>query len=184
MNHVSNSSFTLLNEKVMVALPDRRYSAEMNESISRALKDAGITLSKMNAPKYEYVTSSRVGDIVYFSGKTAQVNGYIPVKGKLGMELSIDQGREAARVCATNLLSQIEQDLGLENVVQIVKVLGFVASSQDFYNQPDVINAASELFVQVLGDSGKHARSAIGVSSLPGDSPVEIEIIVKVKSNA
>jgi enamine deaminase RidA (YjgF/YER057c/UK114 family) len=105
----------------------------------------------------------------------------IETQGILGSDLSVAQGIESARICAINLLAQIEKDLGLENVNQILKVTGFVASANAFFDQPTVINAASELFVKILGDSGKHARSAIGVAALPGNSPVEIELILESK---
>jgi enamine deaminase RidA (YjgF/YER057c/UK114 family) len=105
----------------------------------------------------------------------------IETQGILGSDLSVAQGIESARICAINLLAQIEKDLGLENVNQILKVTGFVASANAFFEQPTVINAASELFVKILGDSGKHARSAIGVAALPGNSPVEIELILESK---
>ena len=156
----------------------------MNSQIRQSLESAAIQLVEMKTPKYEYVTSTHAGKIFYFSGKTAQIDGSIKTKGKLGQELSVEQGREAARICAINLLSQIEADIGLENVGQILKLLGFVASEPEFFEQPTVVNAASELFVQVLGEKGKHARSAIGVAALPGDSPVELEIVVLATNDA
>jgi enamine deaminase RidA (YjgF/YER057c/UK114 family) len=156
----------------------------MNAQIKESLEAANIELVEMKPPKYEYVTSTHSGNIFYFSGKTAQVDGVVKTQGKLGQELSLQEGRDAAQICAINLLSQIEADIGLENVSQILKLLGFVASESDFYEQPTIVNAASELFVKVLGDRGKHARSAIGVAALPGNSPVELEIIVLAKPDA
>jgi enamine deaminase RidA (YjgF/YER057c/UK114 family) len=156
----------------------------VNSQIKKSLQDAAIELVPMKAPKYEYVTSSHSGNIFYFSGKTAQVDGIIKTQGKLGNELSVEEGRASARICAINLLSQIETDIGLENVAKILKLTGFVASDRDFYDQPIVVNAASELFVQVLGENGKHARSAIGVAALPGNSPVELELVVLAKKDA
>ena len=145
------------------------------------LKSEQIELPIMGSPKYQYVTSTHSGLTYYFSGKTAQANGVIETQGILGSNLSVAQGIESARICAINLLAQIENDLGLENVNRILKVTGFVASSNNFFDQPTVINAASELFVKILGESGKHARSAIGVAALPGNSPVEIELILESK---
>ena len=145
------------------------------------LKSEQIELPIMGSPKYQYVTSTHSGLTHYFSGKTAQANGVIETQGILGSDLSVAQGIESARICAINLLAQIENDLGLENVNRILKVTGFVASSNNFFDQPTVINAASELFVKILGESGKHARSAIGVAALPGNSPVEIELILESK---
>lgn len=151
----------------------------MNSVIAARLIEETITLVKFPTPKYQYVTSTQTENIYYFSGKTAQVNGAIETQGILGNKLTIDQGIKAARICAINLLSQIEIDLGLENVKQLLKVTGFVASSENFFDQPLVINEASEIFVKILGESGKHARSAIGVAALPGNSPVEIELILQ-----
>lgn len=153
----------------------------MNPKIAELLKSEKIELPIMGSPKYQYVTSTHSGQTHYFSGKTAQANGVIETQGILGSDLSIEQGIESARICAIDLLAQIEKDLGLEHVNQILKVTGFVASSNNFFDQPTVINAASELFVKILGDSGKHARSAIGVAVLPGNSPVEIELILESK---
>ncbi len=150
----------------------------MNNQIKKSLEVVSVELVEMKTPKYEYVSSTNSGDIFYFSGKTAQVNGVIPNQGKVGGELSVDEGRDAARICAINLLSQIESDIGLQNVKKILKLVGFVASDPNFVEQPVVVNAASELFVQVLGERGKHARSAIGVAVLPGNSPVELELIL------
>jgi len=153
----------------------------MNSRIAELLAAEQIKLPVMGSPKYEYVTSTNSGVVNYFSGKTSLVNGLIHTQGKLGSDLTIAQGIESARICAINLLSQIENDLGLENVSKILKVTGFVASADSFYDQPTVINAASELFVKILGENGKHARSAIGVAALPGNSPVEIELILESK---
>jgi enamine deaminase RidA (YjgF/YER057c/UK114 family) len=153
----------------------------MNPKIAEMLKSEQIELPIMGSPKYQYVTSTHSGLTHYFSGKTAQANGVIETQGILGSDLSVAQGIESARICAINLLAQIENDLGLENVNRILKVTGFVASSNNFFDQPTVINAASELFVKILGESGKHARSAIGVAALPGNSPVEIELILESK---
>jgi len=153
----------------------------MNSKIAELLMSEKIDLPIMGSPKYQYVTSAHSGLTYYFSGKTAQANGVIETQGILGSDLSVAQGIESARICAINLLAQIEKDLGLENVNQILKVTGFVASANTFFDQPTVINAASELFVKILGDSGKHARTAIGVAALPGNSPVEIELILESK---
>jgi enamine deaminase RidA (YjgF/YER057c/UK114 family) len=153
----------------------------MNPKIAEMLKSEQIELPITGSPKYQYVTSTHSGLTHYFSGKTAQANGVIETQGILGSGLSVAQGIESARICAINLLAQIENDLGLENVNRILKVTGFVASSNTFFDQPTVINAASELFVKILGESGKHARSAIGVAALPGNSPVEIELILESK---
>jgi len=153
----------------------------MNPKIAEMLKSEQIELPIMGSPKYQYVTSTHSGLTHYFSGKTAQADGVIETQGILGSDLSVAQGIESARICAINLLAQIENDLGLENVNRILKVTGFVASSNNFFDQPTVINAASELFVKILGESGKHARSAIGVAALPGNSPVEIELILESK---
>jgi enamine deaminase RidA (YjgF/YER057c/UK114 family) len=119
---------------------------------------------------------------MFFSGKTTQVNGVIVTPGKVGKDLTTEEGETAAKVCAINLLSQIEHDIGLENVSRILKLTGFVASAENFFSQPKVIDGASHVFVDVLGARGQHARSAIGVAALPGNSSVEIEVIIQTRT--
>jgi enamine deaminase RidA (YjgF/YER057c/UK114 family) len=128
-----------------------------------------------------YVPMKRVGDIVYVSGQGPTVKGVPIHKGKVGSELSVEQGQEAARACVLNALSVLHASLGsLERVRNVVKILGFVASAPGFGEQPKVINGGSQLLIDVFGEAGRHARSAIGANELPGDIPVEIEFIFEV----
>ena len=150
--------------------------------IEKRLLDLEITLPEPPQAMANYVTTIRTGNLIYTSGASCFVNGKPVYTGKLGKDLSIDEGYEASRITALNLLSLIKKEVGsLDNVVRIIKVLGLVSSTDDFYHQPQVINGASDLFVQVLGEKGKHTRSALGTNVLPFDIPIEIEIIVEVK---
>src|SRR5690606_363052 len=128
------------------------------------------------APKHPYTPVMRDGDVLYLSGKTAVRAGKVAVTGRLETDDDVDRGREAATLCALNLLSALDETVGLENVSTLLKLTGFVASGPAFVQQPQVINAASELLREVLGEVGTHARSAVGVSALPGNSAVEIEL--------
>lgn len=132
-------------------------------------------------PRHSYVPLVRDGNVLYLSGKTPMREGAVVYAGVLDSEADVDRGREAARLCIVNLLSTLDSAVGLGEVESILKVTGFVASTDRFTLQPQVINAASDLLVAVLGDAGSHARSAVGVSSLPGGSSVEIEAIVRVR---
>ncbi|HKE51230.1 MAG TPA: RidA family protein, partial [Actinomycetes bacterium] len=118
---------------------------------------------------------------VYTAGQLPIVDGALPRTGKLGAEVSTEEGRELAQQCALNALAAIKAEVGdLSSVKRVVKVVGFVASAPEYYDQPEVINGASELLGAVFGDAGKHARSAVGVAVLPRNAPVEVEVIVEV----
>ena len=122
------------------------------------------------------------GEFVYTSGQLPIVDGRLAVKGKIGAEVDIDTGYDAARIAALNALAAIKSVIGdLDNVDQVVKVTGFVNSTPDFTDQPKVINGASEFLHEVFGQRGAHARSAVGVAALPMDTPVEIELIVRTR---
>jgi len=149
----------------------------VNEQIAQRLAALGLELPQLAAPRHQYVQATSAGELWFFSGKTPLVAGTVQYPGRLG-ELTVEQGRQAARIAAVNLLAAIETELGLENVARVLKVTGFVASADGFVQQPEVINAASELLAEVLGDAGRHARSAIGVAWLPGNAAVEIEAVV------
>lgn len=133
------------------------------------------------APVAVYVPAVRSGNHVYTSGQLPFVNGQLTVTGKVGAEVSIEQAAEAARLCALNALAAVHDLVGLDNVVRIVKVVGFVASAPGFGDQPLVINGASEFLGEVFGDAGVHARSAVGTSELPKNTPVEVELIAEVR---
>lgn len=149
--------------------------------IEARLKELGITLEEVPTPVAEYVPSKRVGSLVYTSGADCRINGTLLYAGKLGKELTTEQGQEAARQVVINLLSILKKEIGdLDQVKQVVKMLAFVNSTDDFADQPYVINGASELLVAVFGEKGRHARSAIGTNTLPFHTPVEIELIVEL----
>ncbi|GAA3472513.1 RidA family protein [Nonomuraea roseola] len=145
------------------------------------LAELGLTLPEVVAPLAAYVPAVRSGDYVYTSGQVPMVDGKLPQTGKVGAEVSLEEARELARICALNALAAVKSQIGdLSKIKRIVKVVVFVASTPDFTAQPQVGNGASELLRDVLGDLGVHARSAVGVSVLPLDAPVEVELIAEV----
>jgi enamine deaminase RidA (YjgF/YER057c/UK114 family) len=127
-----------------------------------------------------YLPAVRTGNHVYVSGQLPMVDGKLEVIGKVGAEVSPEQAKQLAARCALNALAAIDDLVGLEKVVRFVKIVGFVASARGFTGQPGVINGASEFFVEIFGDQGRHARSAVGVAELPLGAPVEVEVIVEV----
>lgn len=150
-------------------------------SPSRRLADLGLALPPVPAPAAAYVPAVRTGGYVYTAGQLPFVDGKLEATGKLGGSVSPEDGARYARIAALNALAAAASVAGgLDNIVQIVKVTGFVASTPDFTGQPQVVNGASELLLEVFGESGKHARSAVGMAVLPLDAPVEIEIIAEV----
>jgi enamine deaminase RidA (YjgF/YER057c/UK114 family) len=150
--------------------------------IEQRLQELGITLPPSPEPRFTYIPCNQTGNLIYLSGQDCRINGELMYEGKLGREVSIEQGQAAARQTIINCLSVMKGYLGdLDQVVKIVKMLGFVNSAPDFGDQPYVINGASDLLVEVFGEQGKHARSAIGTSDLPFHTPVEIELIVEVR---
>lgn len=149
------------------------------------LKELNITLPKPAKPVAAYVPAIQSGDFVYTSGQLPSIDGKSYAVGKLGAEVDEETGYQAARISAINCLAAVKSVIGdLNDIEQIVKVVGFVNSAPGFTGQPKVINGASELFAQVFGAAGEHARSAVGVSELPLNSPVEVEIVVRVKNKA
>ncbi|HEY3736995.1 MAG TPA: RidA family protein [Jatrophihabitans sp.] len=147
---------------------------------SATLAELGITLPPVVAPVAAYVPAVRSGNFVYTSGQLPMRDGVLPATGKVGADVSAEDAKQLAQQCALNALAAIHALVGIDNVVKVVKVVGFVASDPSFTGQPGVINGASEFFVQVFGDVGAHARSAVGVAALPSDAPVEVEVIVEV----
>ena len=146
------------------------------------LEALGLTLPPVSAPIGSYVTCKRQGNLLYLSGAGPIVQGEVLYKGKVGAEITPDVAYEAAKVTALNLMANLKAELGdLSKVRSIVKLLGLVACADGFYGQPGVINGASDLLFEVFGEKGRHARSAIGVFSLPMNIPVEIEMIVEVE---
>jgi enamine deaminase RidA (YjgF/YER057c/UK114 family) len=151
----------------------------MNTPLSRRA-DLGIALPAASAPLAAYVPAVRTGDLVFTSGQLPLVDGVMPATGKVGAEISLERARELARTCALNALAAIHSLVGLDSVVQVVKVLGFVASAPAFTEQSAVIDGASEFLAEVFGHAGAHARSAVGVAALPRDAAVEVELIVEI----
>ena len=144
------------------------------------LAELGLELPEIVPPLAAYVPAVQSGNLVYVSGQLPIHLGQLLATGKVGAEVTAEQGKELAGRCGLNALAAIDMLVGLENVVKIVKVTGFVASAAGFTGQPAVINGASELFGAVFGEAGRHARSAVGVAELPLGAPVEIEVIAEV----
>ena len=155
----------------------------MASSIEKKLADLGITLPPPGSPAGNYVPFVVVGDLAFMAGQVAREAGKMKYTGKVGKDLSIEQGQEAAKLCAINLLAQLKAACGgdLDQVERCVRLGGFVNSPLDFYDHPKVINGASDLMVAVLGERGQHARTAVGVSALPLDSAVEVEAVFQLK---
>lgn len=144
------------------------------------LAGLGLVLPPVVPPVAAYVPAVRTGSLVFTSGQLPVVDGALLATGKVGSGVTAEQAKDLARTCALNALAAVDALVGLDAVVRVVKVVGFVASAPDFTGQPGVVNGASELLGQVLGDAGVHARSAVGVASLPLDAPVEVELVVEV----
>ena len=154
----------------------------MSEIESR-LDQLGITLPAEPVPIANYVPGVRTGNLVYLSGlgPASRADGTTP-SGKVGRDLTTEEGYEAARLTGINILARMKGELGdLDRVRRVVKLLGMVNSAPDFNQQPAVVNGCSDLLVEVFGDRGRHARSAVGMASLPNDIPVEIEVIIEVE---
>ncbi|MFB8775410.1 RidA family protein [Streptomyces broussonetiae] len=150
-------------------------------AVESRLAELGLTLPDVVPPLAAYQPAVRSGPHVHTAGQLPMVDGKLPVTGKVGAEVTADEAKELARTCALNALAAVKSVVGdLDRVARVVKVVGFVASASDFTGQPGVLNGASELLADVLGDKGVHARSAVGVAVLPLDAPVEVEILVEV----
>ena len=152
----------------------------MAEIWRKNLADLGLELPAVAAPAGAYIPALRSGRLVYTSGQLPFVDGKLFAEGKVGAEVTLEQAKEAAKLCALNALAAVDAVAGLDAVVRIVKVVGFVASAPGFNDQPLVINGASEFLGAVFGEAGVHARSAVGVFELPRNTPVEVEIIAEV----
>ncbi len=148
---------------------------------SAKLAELGIELPDVVPPMAAYVPAVRTGNLVYTAGQLPMEAGSLLQIGKIGADVSPEEGKALARVCGLNALAAVHSLVGIDSVARMVKVVGFVASAPGFSGQPAVVNGASELFGEVFGDAGAHARSAVGVSELPLDAPVEVEIIVEVE---
>lgn len=152
----------------------------MGDSIERRLRELGVVLPQAAAPAANYLPFVRSGNMVFTAGQLPLKDGKLAASGLLGRELDTAAGREAARLCAINILAVTKAALGdLEKIGRVVKITCFVASTPDFTEQHLVANGASDFLVEVLGEKGKHARSAVGMACLPLNAPVEIEAIIE-----
>ncbi len=149
-------------------------------SAQARLEELGIQLPQVARPLAAYAPAVQTGNLIYTAGQLPMQQGKLALTGKVGLTVSPEQGRALARICALNALAAVDALVGIDAVRRVVKVVGFVASAPGFNGQPGVLNGASELLHQAFGDSGVHARSAVGVSELPLDAPVEVELIVEV----
>ena len=150
--------------------------------IEAELEKLGLKLPDSPTPVANYVPAVRVGPLLFLSGHVPRLGNEIKFKGKVGRDLSVEEGYEAARLAVLNCLATIKNSVGdLDRVERIVKLLGFVNAPEGFLETPKVLNGASDLLVQLYGEKGRHARSAVGTSSLPHDIAVEIEMIVQLK---
>jgi enamine deaminase RidA (YjgF/YER057c/UK114 family) len=149
----------------------------MAQRIQARLKELGITLPEAASAVANYVPVAQSGSLLFVSGQLPMADGRVVWTGHVGEELDVEEGREAARLCAVNILAQLAGALDgdLDRVVRVVRLGGFVASAPDFTAQPQVVNGASDLMVEVFGDAGRHARAAVGVNVLPLDAAVEVE---------
>ena len=154
----------------------------MNNQIDSRLKELGLTLPKAVPPLANYVPWVKSGNMLYVSGQLAVGPSGLEHPGRVGKDFTVDQAKGAARLAALNVISQVSAALGgnLARVMRVVKVTGYVNSGEGFAQQPEVVNGASDLFVEVFGDKGRHTRAAVGSSSLPRNSCVEIEAVFEI----
>jgi enamine deaminase RidA (YjgF/YER057c/UK114 family) len=149
--------------------------------IEQKIKELGLELPEVAKPLAAYIPAKQVGNLVMTSGQVPLVKGVINFAGKVGSDLTEEEGQKAAQICALNCLAAIKGVIGnLDKIVEVVKLTVFVASAETFTSQPKVANGASELIGKIFGESGKHVRSAVGVTSLPLNASVEIEMTVRV----
>ena len=151
-------------------------------SVDDKLKEIGLELPEPPAPAGVYVRAKRTGNLIFVAGQLPMVDGTLQSTGHVGDDVSLEEGYEAAKTCAVNVLSILKAEAGsLNNIAQMVRVEGFVCSADGFTDQPKVINGASDLFSEVLGEAGSHARLAIGVKELPLGASVELSAIAEVR---
>ncbi|MFD8210710.1 RidA family protein [Streptomyces sp. NPDC059695] len=153
----------------------------MSGAVEARIAELGLTLPEVVPPIASYQPAVQSGVYVYTSGQLPMVAGKLPVTGKVGAEVTPEEAKQLAATCALNALAAVKSVAGdLDRIKRVVKVVGFVASAADFTGQPAVINGASELLGEILGEKGVHARSAVGVTVLPLDAPVEVEVQVEL----
>lgn len=175
------SKAKLIHVLIIIFLSINYGFAQTNDPEQR-LDELGIKLYEMPPPSANFVRAVTTGNLVFMAGHGPSKGDGTSVKGKLGVDLTIDEGYEAARYCGIALLSSLKKEIGdLNKVKRIVKVLGMVNSDPGFIDQPKVVNGFSDLMVEVFGENGKHARAAVGMAELPSNIAVEIEMIVELK---
>jgi enamine deaminase RidA (YjgF/YER057c/UK114 family) len=152
----------------------------MSTDVRAKLAELGLTLPVAALPIAAYVPAVRTGNIVFTAGQLPLVDGAMAQTGKTGGDVSVERAKELAQICALNALAAVALVADINKIVKVVRVVGYVNGVAGFVNHPTVVNGASELFVHIWGDAGKHARSAIGVAELPLNSPVEIELTVEI----
>lgn len=150
-------------------------------SWSSRLSELGIELPPVVKPVAAYVPAVQTGNLVYTAGQLPMQGGALSRSGHVGAEVTPEEGKALARICALNALAAVDSLVGIDSVTRVVKVVGFVASAPGFHGQPGVVNGASELLGEVFGEAGAHARSAVGVAELPLNAPVEVELIAEVR---
>ncbi len=154
----------------------------MSETIAHRLKALGLSLPEAPAPVANYVPYLVAGDLLFISGQISKAPDGSVVTGRLGADITVKQGQKAARYCALNILAQANAALGsLDRIDQVMRLTGYVASTPDACDQPAVINGASDLMVEVLGNGGRHTRAAVGVAALPAGCAVEVDAIIRIK---
>lgn len=146
------------------------------------LAELGLEIPVAAKPIAAYVPAVRTGNLVFTAGQLPLVDGKISLTGKVGGPVSIEEAKALAQICALNCLGAVETVANIDDIVKIVRVVGYVNGVAGFTNQPAVVNGVSELFLHIWGDAGKHARSAVGIAELPMDSPVEIELTVELRA--
>jgi enamine deaminase RidA (YjgF/YER057c/UK114 family) len=151
-------------------------------SIEKRLKELGLALPAAPRPVANYVPAVRAGELLFTSGVLPMKEGKLVFEGKLGKELTVEQGQEAAKLALLNALAVVNLEMGnLDSVVRIIRLTGHVASAPGFTLQPAVLNGASDLLVAIFGEAGRHTRAALGAAELPLNSPIELELIVQVR---
>jgi enamine deaminase RidA (YjgF/YER057c/UK114 family) len=151
-------------------------------NIESRIKVIGLSLPEVPKPVAAYIPAKQSGNLVFTAGQLPMVNGELFSKGLLGQDVEVDEANKAARICTLNALAAIKGVIGdLDRIKQIVRVVGYVASVPTFTQQPAVVNGASELLLEIFGENGKHARSAVGMAVLPLNASVEIELIVEIE---
>jgi enamine deaminase RidA (YjgF/YER057c/UK114 family) len=152
-------------------------------SYDQKLRELGLSLPPAPAPVATYIPAVRAGDLLFLSGVLPFQEGQLAFRGKLGLDLSVDEGYDAARLALLNALALVRQECGtLDQVKKIVRLVGYVASAEGFIQQPGVVNGASDLLVKIFGDAGRHARLAVGAAELPLNAPIELEVILQLAS--